>query len=105
MHSPNQIVKDMNHAFFDLIELDPEDEEEKMFMSVLCDTTSEHGTDAIALLSCEDLLSMDANLPFYLVEEVKSLQLYLKRLQEEGFYSIDDISTIRPSMSQPSESS
>ena len=51
---------------------------------------SKHGTDATDILSHEDLRSMGTSLPFYLVAEIKSLQLHLKHLQEEGLYSIDD---------------
>ena len=52
---------------------------------------SEHGTEDIALFPYEDIRRIGSNLPFYLVAEVKSLQLHLKNLQKEGLYSIDDI--------------
>ena len=51
MPSPNQIENEMNNLFFKLLELDLEDEEESILMSVLRDITSKHGVDTIALLS------------------------------------------------------
>ena len=47
MLSPDQIEKDRSHLFFSLIELDPEDEEESIFMSVLSNIASKHGINAI----------------------------------------------------------
>ena len=64
MTSPNQIDKYTSRLFFNLIELDPKDEEESMFMSVLSDMMSKHGLDAMPRVSCEDLRIIGANLPF-----------------------------------------
>ena len=65
-------------------------------MSVLRETSSKHGIDAIALLYHEEVLEIIAkarnqgtNIPYYLRGHVKSLQLYLKNLQEKGLFSID----------------
>ena len=59
-------------------------------MSALRDISSNHGTDAIALLPHEDLRSTGLNIHILLTVEVKLLQFYLKHLQEEGIHSIDD---------------
>ena len=90
MPLPNQIEKEISHLFFNLLELDLEDEEESIFMSVVSDIDSKVGVEAIALLSCEDLRSIGTNLPFCLAVEFKSLQLHLHHLQEEVLFSIDD---------------
>ena len=68
---PDQIEKEMNHLFFNLIELDPEDEEEWIFTSVLNDIASKRGSDDIALLYHEDLHSTGAIISLFLVVEVK----------------------------------
>ena len=83
MPSPNQVEKEMNHLFLNFLELDPEDEEWPIFMSVLRDIASKHGTFDMPILSHEDLRRMSANLPICLGVEVKSLQLHLKYLQEK----------------------
>ena len=49
MASPDQTEKETSRLFFKLLELDPEDQEESIFMSVLSDIASNHGTDAISL--------------------------------------------------------
>ena len=51
MHSPNQIEKEMSHLFFNLLELDPEDKEDSIFMSVLSDIVSKYEINAIALFT------------------------------------------------------
>ena len=89
MPSPNQTEKETNHLFFNLIELDPEDEEDSIFMSVLNDITSKCGIGTIDLLPREDLHSTRLNLPDCLAVEVKSLQHYLKHFQEKLLFSID----------------
>ena len=80
----------MNHLFFNLFELDLEDEEDSIFMSVLSDIASKYGVDATILFTCEDLCSTCLNLPICLALEVKLCQFYLKHLQEEALYSIYD---------------
>ena len=41
----------MDHISFKLLELDPEEEEDSIFISVLSDILSKYGADAIALLT------------------------------------------------------
>ena len=85
----NQTEKKMNHIFFNLFELDLENEEDAIFIGVLNDATSKHGMDAIALLKCEELLSTCLSVHVRLDVEVNSLQLYLKHFQEKEMFSID----------------
>ena len=59
-------------------------------MIILIGIISEHGTEAIALLSYEDPCSIRTSPPFYLAVEFKSFQIHLKHLKEEGLHSIDD---------------
>ena len=80
MHSPNQIEKEMNHLLFNLFELDPEDEEESIFISILRDIASKNGADCMALFPYKDLHITGLNLPIHLSVEVKSIQFYLKHL-------------------------
>ena len=80
MPSPNQTGKEINHLFFNLLELYPEDEEESIFMGVLSKIASKHGMYLINILSYEDLRSIGTNFTFYLAAEVKSIQLHLKHL-------------------------
>ena len=72
----------MNHLFFNLLELHPEDEEESIFMRFLRDIASKQGTDSIVIFPSEDLRITGLNLPIRLVVEVKSIQFCLKHLQE-----------------------
>ena len=58
-------------------------------MSFLRNIDSKHGMGTIALLPCKDLRITGFNLPIRLAVKVKSLQFYLKYLQEEGLFSID----------------
>ena len=60
MPSPDQVKKKLDSIFFNLFELDPwgeEDlnEEHLIFMKILSSMASKHGTNAIDLLSCEEL--------------------------------------------------
>ena len=101
MPSTDQTKKELDHIFFNLFELDQEDEEDwneenLVFMSVLSDIASKHRTYDIALLSHEELRGIiakeskqDINLPHYLRGHVKSLQFCLKNLQEKGLFSLD----------------
>ena len=79
----------MDYLFFDLFELDTENEEDSIFMGVLKDATSKHGMDSIALLEHEELRTTYLSIPIRLDVEVNSLQFYLKHLQEKGLFSID----------------
>ena len=76
--------------FFKLFWLDIEDEEDwneehLIFIKILNDMTSKHGTDAIVILSHEELRKIlretkakgnkkGTNLPYYVSSDVKSLQ-------------------------------
>ena len=60
-------------------------------MSILIETMSEDGVDAMVLLCREELRNVkvradrqSTNLPFYLHNEIKSLQFYLKHLQKKA---------------------
>ena len=93
MSSPNQIKKDTSRVFINLLQLDLDDEEESIFIRILRDMMLENGIEAIVLLSYEDLRNIKdqadkqgTGLPFYLVTEIKSLQFYLKHLQEKGMH-------------------
>ena len=79
----------MDHLFFNLFELDPENEEDSIFMVVLNDATSKHGMKAMALLEHEELYSTYLSVPIRMAVEVNSLQFYLKNFQEKGTFSID----------------
>ena len=74
MTAPNQVDKEMSHLFFNLFELDPEDEQESFFMSVLIDISPKHEKHSTSLFSHEDLLMIGLNLPVHLGMEVKSIQ-------------------------------
>ena len=50
MPSPNQLEEEKDHIFFNLFELDPEDEEGSISMNVLSDIVSKHRLNAIYLL-------------------------------------------------------
>ena len=78
MTSPTQIEKE--NTFFNLLELDLEDEEDSIFMSVLSDIASKRGMDTTAFFPSEDLRSTILNLPTFLVVKAKSLHLHLKHL-------------------------
>ena len=52
----------MNNFFFKLLELDPEDEVESIFMGILSDIDLKHGSDVIALFPREDILITGLNL-------------------------------------------
>ena len=71
MPVPNQIEECASNVLINIFLLDPEDEEESIFIIILRDTMSEDITDSTALLSCEDIHNSGVNLPFYLVTEVK----------------------------------
>ena len=86
MPLPNKTEKEMDHIFFNLFKLDPEDEEDSneedsSFMSILNDTSPKYGINTISLLPCEDLRSAGLNLPILLAVKVKSLKFYLKHLK------------------------
>ena len=82
MPSSNQTEKEMSHLFFNIFELDPKDEKESIFMSILSDLASKHALDAIALLLHECLRRKGLNLPIRLAMEVKSIKFCLQQLQE-----------------------
>ena len=79
----------MHHLFFNLFELDPEDEEDSILMSVLRKIVSKYGLCAIDLFPHGDIRRKGLKLPLRLAVEVKSLQFYLKHLKEKGSFSID----------------
>ena len=67
-------------------------------MSFLRDVASKDGMQSIVLFSYRELRSIKAkagkqgtNIPSYLLGDVKSLQFYLKNLQEKGMFSLDGI--------------
>ena len=77
MPSLNQIEKEMDHVFFNIFELNLEDEEYSneeglIFMSVLSDIALKHGRYTIYLLPYEYLRSTGFNLPIYLAVKFKS---------------------------------
>ena len=96
MPYPNQIEKEIDHMFFNLLELNPEDEEGLIFMSVLSVIASKYGTCTIDLFPYEDFRSKGLNLPIRLAVNVKSFQFYLKYLQEKGCCQSMVVSTTRP---------
>ena len=56
MPSPDQTKKELDHIFFKLLWLDPEDEEDwneehLIFIKILSGMASKHGIEAIVLLS------------------------------------------------------
>ena len=104
MPSPDQIEKEIDHVFFNLLGLDQEDEEDSIFVRVLRYIASKQRIDGTSLFPCEDFRSTCFNLHMRLFVEVRSLQFYLKHLQEKGFFYSMIVSTILPSMSQTSES-
>ena len=61
----------MDHIFFNLFELDPENEEDSVFMCALNEIASKHGIDAMCLLPSEDLRSAVLNLTIHLAVEAK----------------------------------
>ena len=89
MPLPNKIEKEMDRIFIDLFELDTEDGEDSIFMWVLNDMVSMHGMDTIVLWPREDLHIRGLILLIHLAVEVKSLQFYLKHLQEKELFLID----------------
>ena len=62
MPSPNQKEKDMDHVFFNIFDLCLENEVDSIFMGVLNDIDSNHGTDTIDLFTREDIRSAGLNL-------------------------------------------
>ena len=100
MPSPNQKEKEIDHIFFNLFELDLEYEEDSIFMIVLNDIASKHGTDATSILPHEDLRITGLNLPIHIAVEFKSLQFHLKNLKEKDCSQSIVVSTISPSMGQ-----
>ena len=66
MPSPNQAEKEKSQIFFNIFELDPDDEYDSIFISFLNDIVSKLGRDTIALLPREDLRSTGLNVPVYL---------------------------------------
>ena len=84
----------MCHIFSNLFELDLEDkedskEEDSISMTFLSGIDTNHGIDSIVLLTCEDYRSTCLSLSIRLAVKVKSLQFYLKCLQEKGMFSIN----------------
>ena len=63
----------MDHIFFNLLELDPEIEEDSILMGVLNGMGLKHKMHVIALFLHEYLRSTCLNLPILLAVEVKSL--------------------------------
>ena len=90
MPSPNQTKKEMDHIFSNLLELDPEDEDDSMFIRILTKKLSKHGIGAMVLLPWKELCEMlDENLCFCHLRKIKSLPFYLKNFQEKGLFSLD----------------
>ena len=58
MPSPNQTKKKMDHIFFNLFELDPEDEDDSIFGRILIIKWSKDGTNDMVLLPCKELIEM-----------------------------------------------
>ena len=80
MPSPNQTKKEMCRIFFNIFELDPKDEDDSIFTSILSRKLSQDGTDAAVLLSYEELGKIKTkvdkkgtSLPSYLLGKIKSL--------------------------------
>ena len=76
MPSPNQIEKEMDHIFFKLFELDPEDEAKSIFTIILTIKLSKNKVGTMVLFPCEELRKIKAqagkkaaNLPSYLFGE------------------------------------
>ena len=73
MPSSNQIEKKMDHLFFSLFELDPENEEDSIFIGDWNEGKSNHGMDIIALLAHEEIRSTGLRFTIRLAVEVNSL--------------------------------
>ena len=107
MPSPDQKKKELDLIFFNLLWLDPEEEEcwneeYLIFIKIISDMASKHRIEAIVLLSHEEIRKIlseikakaskqGTNSPRCLSSDVRSLQIYLKTLQEKGLFSLDSI--------------
>ena len=60
MPSTNQVEREINHLFFKIFELDPEEEVKSIFTSILTKKLSKDGVDAMILFSYEKLLEFKA---------------------------------------------
>ena len=100
----------MDQIFFNLFELDLEDEEDSIFARILKRKLSKYGVEAMVLLSFEELREIKEkldkqaeNLPSCLFSKMKALQFYLKHLHAKYLFSIDgsfDYSSIDESESR-----
>ena len=102
----------MDHIFFNLFELYPEDEDHSIFAIILARKISKDTTGAMVLLSFEEPREIKAqswkqadNRHSYLLSKIKPLQFCLKNFQEKYCYHSMVVSTILPSMIQNSENS
>ena len=97
LSSPNEkkTRRDANHILENLIDFDPENEEDSSFIQVFQELSSIGGIDGQITLSSDNLRTLYSHfnsktniISFCIIMGIKRLQLFLKHLQQRGHYEI-----------------